>query len=135
MHWEWVLTPPALNVFKRKNSSSAPSKLYLVVLLLSFSSGLAQDRVVITSDPTGVTIEVNGRDLGTTPFVWKVGIYALNPPTDSFRSKLLEEPQVLGLSKEGYISRKVDITASPMRFPDRGTYVIQSTSFHFKLDE
>ena len=60
MYWEWVLTPPELNVFKRKNSSSALSKLYLAVLLLSFTSGLAQDTVVITSDPTGVTIEVDG---------------------------------------------------------------------------
>ncbi len=138
MRWKWILTPPELNVFKRKNSSNAPSKLYLVVLLLSFTSGLAQDTVVITSDPTGVTIEVNGRDLGTTPFVWKVGSHALDPTKRSVLSRLLKEPQVLGLSKEGFVSRKIVITSPQMvtggRDP-RPYYIVTSTSFHFKLDE
>ena len=108
------------------------------MLLLSSSSGLAQDTVVITSDPTGVTIEVNGRDLGTTPFLWDVGNRALGTKTWFTSSKLLEKPVVLELSKEGFVSRKIVITSPPMM--TGGTfsetyYIVTSTSFHFELDE
>ncbi|MCZ6879203.1 MAG: ankyrin repeat domain-containing protein, partial [Acidobacteria bacterium] len=131
-----VLTPPELNVFKRKNSSRAPSKLSLVVLLLSFSIGLAEkeETVVITSNPTGATIKANRAELATTPFAWKIGKDALNPSKWSIRPKLLEKPVVLELSKEGFVSRKIVITF-PKIVNGVQFYIVTSTSFHFELDE
>ena len=109
--------------------------------LTSSQTFAKEDTVLIDSTPQGARIEVNGWHLGTTPFAWKIGNFALNPKKNFAWSKYLNESVVLSLSKKGYVTKTIEITGPALQWRsfDRSSqftyYVIKSTSFNFKLDE
>jgi len=102
--------------------------------------GEDKDSVEITSSPSGARIEINGTYLGTTPFRWKVGQWALDPKKHWVSSKHLSEPIRMRLSKEGFVSKEILITRGPIQWTSYNGlnhfafYVIYPSSFDLTLD-
>lgn len=101
----------------------------------------ASDSLTITSEPAGARIEVNGKYMGTTPFTWKVGNWALNPRKSWITAEHLREPLVMTLIEDGYVPKTIQLTGQPLRFTTINGlngftyYVIQSNEYHVKLDK
>ncbi|MCI0391895.1 MAG: trypsin-like peptidase domain-containing protein [Acidobacteria bacterium] len=98
-------------------------------------------RLHITSDPSGATVEINGRQMGTTPLTLPVEEYVYKGHGFWLTSKYLATPVKLTLSKEGCVSKTLEITTGPFEWVNaNGTarhiyYVITSPDFHLKLDQ
>jgi hypothetical protein len=101
----------------------------------------AADNVTITSDPPGARIEVNSKYLGTTPFSWKIGNWALNPHKSWITAKHLQERLVMTLLKDGYVPKTIELTGQALRFTTVNGlngftyYVIQSDEYGVRLDK
>ena len=101
----------------------------------------SNDSVTITSDPPDARIEVNGRFIGTTPFEWKVGNWALNPHKSWATSKRLQEPLVMTLIKDGFVPKTIQLTGRQLRWISLNGmnsflyYAIQSNEYHVRLDK
>lgn len=72
----------------------------------------AANTLTITSTPSGATVEINGLEVGKTPFVYKVPGSYFHKPHTSFGSRL-EYPMVVRVSLEGYASEKLTVTEGP----------------------
>jgi S1-C subfamily serine protease len=98
-------------------------------------------RMLITSAPSGATVEINGQQMGTTPLTLPVEEYVYKGHGFWITSKYLATPVKLTLSKEGCVTKSLEITAGPYEWVNaNGTarhiyYVITSPDFHLKLDE
>jgi hypothetical protein len=100
----------------------------------------SNDTLSITSLPDGAKVEWNRKVIGTTPLTYKVGEYAFNARKTSLFSKRLEQPVVLRISKEGYVTREITITQEmfwqSLNGSSRFTFhVITSNSFEIDLDK
>lgn len=89
-----------------------------VLLALALASPLFgsedNDQVLqIESDPAGAHVIINGRDRGTTPFLWKLGKWAFDSKKSSVFSKHLTEPLTLQVAKDGYRTETLVITKGP----------------------
>ena len=125
----------------RDSLQRALAFLALCSLLCPLLSGGTGDTVTITSDPPGARVEVNGKFIGTTPFEWKIGNYALNPHKSWASSKRLQQSLVMTLIKEGFVPKTIRLTGQPLRWTSLNGvnsfiyYVIQSSEYHVKLDK
>ncbi len=100
----------------------------------------SNDTLTITSIPEGAKIEWNRKVIGTTPLTYKVGEYAFNARKSNLFSKRLEQPVVLRVSKESYVTREITITKEmswrSLNGKNRFTFhVITSNAFEIDLDK
>src|SRR5262245_55423833 len=95
---------------------AAPSTLVAWLFLTPILNAGSNDSVTITSEPAGARIEVNGRFIGTTPFEWKVGNWALNPHKSWATSKHLQESLVMTIIMEGFVPKTVEMTGKQLRW-------------------
>lgn len=104
-------------------------------------------RVIIDSTPSGATVEFGGRQVGTTPLTIPVpasyytGQNALSGQYYAAHVKYLVAPEVVTLSKPGYVTKTVTLTGDPRPLYNiYGQYVgniflIQSPEFNIKLEQ
>jgi hypothetical protein len=115
----------------------------LVALLgvsVSFAGEEANDTLTVSSLPDGAQVEWNRKLIGTTPLTRKVGEYAFNSRKASLFSKRLDQPVVLRVSKEGYVTKEITITKEMLWQSLNGQnrfvfFVITSNSFQVDLDK
>jgi WD40 repeat protein len=104
-----------------------------------FSSPVIAEKILtITSEPTGAVIELNGKNVGTTPVQEKIKEFWFNGPKYLW-SEFLSTPLQMTVSKEGYVPQTITITTGPYRWVNANYtvekifYVIKQNSFHVKL--
>lgn len=95
----------------------------------------------IYSEPQGAKIESGGKVLGITPFKQPIpGNYFYNGPRFAF-SSFINSPQTITISKEGYVSKTIEITKGPYQWvslngANRIIYwVVSQPEFYVKLDK
>jgi len=113
-----------------------------VSVVLSFTSlhALASDKsVLIETIPAGAQVEVNGSVTCVTPCSIKVPAYYFGRKHTAVSSHGVE-PIRVKLTKEGYVSKSVDLTTGPVHwFSITGVkvydyYLMTSDHFTFQLD-
>lgn len=110
--------------------------------LAAFASGMpsaSAHTLKITSNPPGATVEMDGVQVGTTPYeVSFPGGYFKKPHT-VFGSRL-EHPIIVRIFKEGYTTREVELTEGPFRYANLngkvlGDYwLLKTDSLHVVLE-
>ena len=91
-------------------SRPLPLLLVLVFGLLGVPRACA-DKLRITSNPPGATVEIDGRT-GTTPFEMDFpGGYFHDPL--SLLSRHLNRPLVARITLEGYLPKEIELTLGP----------------------
>ncbi len=96
--------------------------------------------VLISSSPPGARIELNGTYIGTTPFDWEVGRWAMDPHKHWASSKHLSVPITIRIIKEGFVPKELLITEGPLTWTSFNGqyhftyYVIYPTAFTVNLD-
>jgi S1-C subfamily serine protease len=111
----------------------------LTTLLLSIypAKGRAE-KLQITSEPPGATVELNGVEEGTTPFEKDFPGGYFHKPKTSLGSRL-EHPMVVRLSLPGYSTKEMTLTEGPMNWislngRNHGEYwLLKSNHFHISL--
>jgi serine protease Do len=87
--------------------------LYSSSLLLLFALPAQADTLKITSNPPAATVEIDGVDVGTTP-------YEVNFPGGYFHKNLLgarlEHSMALRVRKEGFSSKEIEMTEGPIAY-------------------
>jgi WD40 repeat protein len=120
--------------------SISPSAL-LSALALMFalaSPAVAEKVLTVTSDPPGAVVEINGKSAGVTPMQEKIKEFWFNGPKYLW-SEFLNTPLQMTVSKEGYETQTINITAGPYRWVNLNNtaekiyYVIKQDSFHVVL--
>src|SRR5215470_8293771 len=115
------------------------SKRILVVayLLLACPVCTLAEKLRITSNPTGATVEIDGVAAGTTPFEkdYPGGYFH---KTRTVLGKRLEHPMVARISFTGYTTKELVLTEGPMEWVslngrDRGAYWLLKSN-HFNVD-
>jgi S1-C subfamily serine protease len=118
----------------------------ITLLILIFNSDPVEALVKkipfrINSDPPGAKVEINGREVGVTPYQREIEDWMVQGHGRWVFSKFLGESITLTISKEGYFPKTMVITQGPLRWVNsNGTavhyfYVIVSTEFNIKLDK
>jgi S1-C subfamily serine protease len=96
------------------------------------------DKLRITSEPPGATVEVEGKT-GTTPFEADFPGAYFRPPL-TLLSKRLSHPMTARITLEGYVSKEITLTegqkewvssSGHKRYP---YYLLRSLSFHVRLE-
>lgn len=114
--------------------------LSLVVVFLSTPSLTRGEKLTITSDPPGATVEINGIREGTTPFEkdYPGGYFRR---TKTVLGSRLEHTLVARISLAGYATREIQLTDGPMEWistikhASHGQYwLIKSTHFEVALE-
>lgn len=132
----------------------------LAILLTSFSSAQSDNKdakkraakeaqqyekerfkkLLITSNPLGARVEINGQYMGVTPYSQPVEEYVYKGAGSFLWSKYLSTPVSLTISKEGFVAKTVVLTNGPFNWYDMSGqlkkvyYVIKAPEFHFNLD-
>jgi serine protease Do len=108
-------------------------------LLLLASCGTHADTLEITSTPSGASVEIDGLEVGTTP-------YEQNYPGGYFHKTLtsmgarLGHPMIARVSLTGYTTREITLTDGPMSWvslkgQNHGQYwLLKADHFHVELD-
>jgi hypothetical protein len=103
------------------------------------SASNEEKMLLITSEPPGAHIILNGRDLGVTPFEMKVGHWAFDIKKPTAFSKRLSEPWILQISKDGYRTESLELTRGPLAWRSlngRNSYeywVLNAPAYNVKL--
>jgi len=116
------------------------SKRILVVayLLLACPVCTLAEKLRITSNPTGATVEIDGVSMGTTPFEKDYPGGYFHKTRTSFGARL-EHPMVARISLTGYATKELVLTEGPQDWislygRDRGEYwLLKSNHFHVDL--
>src|SRR5216684_7084839 len=97
------------------------------------------DTLTITSTPSGATVEINGVDVGVTPYEEEVpGGYFRK--TKTALGRRLEHSMTARVSLAGYTSKEVQMTEGPMNWVSlkghsHGEYwLLKLKQFHVELD-
>jgi S1-C subfamily serine protease len=112
--------------------------LCLALLLLACPSRAKADKLQITSNPPGATVELDGVAVGATPFEKEFPGGYFHKTRTSMGSRL-EHPVVARISLTGYASREFKLTEGPMNWislngRNRGEYwLFKSNQFHVEL--
>src|SRR5712664_9176 len=112
--------------------------LCAALFLLSCPSRALADRLQITSNPSGATVELDGVAVGTTPFEKDFPGGYFHKTRTSMGSRL-EHPIVARISLTGYATRELKLTEGPMNWislngRNRGEYwLLKSGHFHVDL--
>lgn len=73
------------------------------------------EKLRITSNPSGATVEINGVDMGTTPFEREYPGGYFHRTRTSFGARL-EHPMVARISLAGYTTKELTLTEGPMNW-------------------
>lgn len=111
-----------------------------VFLSLLYSGAARAEKLTITTVPPGATVEIDGVELGVTPFEkdYPGGYFHRTLTTVQ---KRLERPMTLRVSLTGYATREMLLTAGPMNWighngHNHGEYwVIKTDRINLKLDK
>jgi len=96
------------------------------------------EKLQITTEPSGATVEINGVEEGATPFEKDFPGGYFHKPRTSLGSRL-EHPIVVRLSLAGYSTREMTLTEGPMNWislngHNHGEYwLLKSNHFHINL--
>ncbi|MGD9630270.1 MAG: trypsin-like peptidase domain-containing protein [Pyrinomonadaceae bacterium] len=95
----------------------------------------------VTSEPAGARVEINGELIGHTPLKVPVKVkFFYSGPTFVF-SSYLNAPQIMTVSKEGYVSRTMQISRGPLEWVSLNGvnrlyfHVVTAPEFHVNLDK
>ena len=112
--------------------------LCAALFLLACPSRAAADKLQITSNPAGATVELDGLAVGTTPFERDFPGGYFHKTRTSLGSRL-EHPMVARISLSGYATKELTLTEGPMDWislngRNRGEYwLLKSARFHVDL--
>src|SRR5260370_17669838 len=112
--------------------------LCAALFLLACPSRAAADKLQITSNPSGATVELDGLAVGTTPFEKDFPAGYFHKTRTSLGSRL-EHPMVARISLSGYATKELALTGGPMDWislngRNRGEYwLLKSAHFHVEL--
>ena len=112
--------------------------LCAALFLLACPSRAAADKLQITSNPSGATVELDGLAVGTTPFEKDLPGGYFHKTRTSLGSRL-EHPMVARISLSGYATKELTLTEGPMNWislngRNRGEYwLLKSARFHVDL--
>src|SRR5712691_12876832 len=102
---------------RRGQCMACLSKLFfLSAVVVSLSAARARgDTLTITSTPSGATVEINGVDVGVTPYEEEVpGGYFHK--TKTALGRRLEHSMTARISLAGYTSKEIQMTEGPMNW-------------------
>jgi hypothetical protein len=101
---------------------------YALLFFLTCPAQALADKLRITSNPLGATVEINGVSMGTTPFEKEyLGGYFLKTRT-AFGARL-EHPMVARISLQGYATKELELTEGPMLWvPSTVEFVLNTGS-------
>ena len=108
------------------------------LFLLPCPSRAHAEKLQITSNPSGATVEIDGVALGTTPFEKDYPGGYFHKTRTSFGARL-EHPLVARISLEGYATKELTLTEGPMNWislngRNHGEYwLLKSDHFHVEL--
>jgi S1-C subfamily serine protease len=114
------------------------SLYFLLVVFCLTSAVVKAEELTITSNPSGATIEIDGKVIGMTPHVSKVPGGYFHKTTTVFGARL-EHALHMRISMEGYISKDIELTEGPMRWialngVDHGEYyLLKDKTFNVTL--
>jgi S1-C subfamily serine protease len=116
------------------------SRLALIVALLWLTCPLraSAEKLRITSNPTGATVELDGLPVGTTPFEKDFPGGYFHKTRTSLGARL-EHPMVARISLDGYATKELTLTVGPMNWvslngKNHGEYwLLKSERFHVDL--
>ncbi len=99
-------------------------RLLLPLLIsLCFSHSLLADELRIESTPPGATVEIDGKMVGTTPYISKKLPGGYFHKTHSVFGARLERPLHARLTLSGYVTQEIELTVGPMKWIAlNGTY-------------
>jgi serine protease Do len=112
----------------------------MLVVVLGCAASAHADKLIVTSEPAGALVEINGKEVGRTPYTADVpGGYFKRVKTGW--GKHLEGPLRMRISLEGHTSEEIDMTTGPYEwYNPMGTYffdyyLITKKEFHVTLDK
>ena len=117
------------------------SELTLCAALFLFAcpSRALAEKLQITSNPSGATVEIDGVVLGTTPFEKDYPGGYFHKTRTSFGTRL-EHPMVARIRLAGYVTKELTLTEGPMNWislngRNHGEYwLLKSDHFHVELE-
>lgn len=109
----------------------------LMLLMLSFPTRALAEKLKITSNPSGATVELDGIAVGTTPLEKDFPGGYFHKTHTSFGSRL-EHPLVARISLAGYATKELTLTEGPMNWVSlngrsHGEYCLMKSD-HFHVD-
>ena len=118
-------------------ASRLPLSLCALLILLGCPSQTFADKLRITRNPAGATVEIDGVSMGTTPFEKEYPGGYFHKTRTSFGARL-EHPMVARISLAGYATKEVVLTEGPMEWislygRSHGDYWLLKSS-HFEVD-
>lgn len=114
--------------------------MFFLMSTFGFAGEKADDTLTIISIPEGAQVEWNRKVIGVTPLTNTIGEYAFNSRKSTIFSKKLRQPVVIRVSKDGYITKEVDISKQMMMIGANGRplfyfYILTSNHFEINLDK
>jgi S1-C subfamily serine protease len=126
-------------ILRRGFFMASRSELILgaALFLLACPSHAFAEKLQITSNPSGATVEINGVAQGTTPFEKDYPGGYFHKTRTAFGARL-EHPMVARLSLAGYATKELTLTEGPMLWVSlygrvRGEYWLLKSN-HFQVD-
>ena len=122
-----------------RRSPLAPLFALAFVFMLS-TPVMAKEVLIITSEPSGAAIEINGKQIGVTPLQETIKEFWFNGPKYLW-SEFLNTPLQMTVSKEGYVPQTITITSGPYRWVNANHtfekiyYVVKQKSFYITLQK
>ncbi len=118
-------------------ASGSELTLFAALLLLSCPAPIFADKLQITSNPSGATVELDGVAVGSTPFEKDFPGGYFRKTRTSMGSRL-EHPVVARISLSGYATRELKLTEGLMNWislngRNRGEYWLFKSD-HFSVD-
>ena len=118
--------------------SRAEFHLFAALLLLACPSHVFAEKLQITSNPSGATVEIDGASMGTTPLEKEYPGGYFHRTKTSLGTRL-EHPMIARLSLAGFATKELTLTEGPMNWislngHNRGEYwLLKSDHFHVDL--
>lgn len=109
----------------------------LLLLLLASSAPALADKLRITSNPSGAAVEIDGVNMGATPFEKEYPGGYFHKTRTAFGTRL-EHPMVARISLSGYSTKELTLTEGPMEWfslngKSRGDYWLLKSD-HFEVE-
>ncbi|HEY6944912.1 MAG TPA: trypsin-like peptidase domain-containing protein [Candidatus Acidoferrum sp.] len=111
---------------------------FTTLILLAFPTLACAEKLRITSNPPGATVEIDGVNVGTTPFEKEYPGGYFHKTRTSFGTRL-EHPMVARISLAGYTMKELTLTEGPLDWVSlngrsHGDYwLLKSDHFHVEL--
>ncbi len=121
-------------------ASRSQLSLCAFLLVVACPPRALAEKLRITSNPPGATVEINGVNMGTTPFEKDYPGGYFHKTRTSFGARL-EHPMVARISLAGYATKEITLTEGPMEWislygRNRGDYwLLKSDHFHIDLQQ